>query len=224
MHNEAMPGKSAPLKTQTTACRKLRRYRAAKRAFDVVSAAAALGLLWPLMLVIGLFIRLDSEGPARFVHMRCGEDGRAFPLLKFRTMCAGAEAMIPHFTPAQRAEWEQNFKLNDDPRITRFGRLLRKTSLDELPQLINVLRGELSIVGPRPVVAAELERYGALRETLLSVPPGLTGYWQAYARSDCSYDQRMAMELYYAGHANFLWDLKIVCATFVRVLRRSGAR
>ena len=135
-----------------------------------------------------------------------------------------AEAMIADFTPEQKAEWEQNFKLDNDPRITRIGRILRKTSLDELPQLLNIAKGDLSIVGPRPVVTDELEKYGKNKEKFLSVTPGLTGYWQAYARSNCSYEQRMEMELYYVENANLLWDIKIVFATVGAVIKGRGAK
>ena len=123
-----------------------------------------------------------------------------------------------------RNEWEENFKLENDPRITRIGKILRKSSLDELPQLINILKGELSVVGPRPVVAKELERYGENKDKFLSVTPGLTGYWQAYARSTCSYEKRMEMELHYVENANFWWDIKIMFATFRAVIRGNGAQ
>ena len=146
------------------------------------------------------------------------------PLLKFRSMHVNAEDMINEFSPEQRAEWEENFKLEDDPRITRIGKFLRKSSLDELPQLINILRGELSIVGPRPVVTEELERYGENKEKFLSVTPGLTGYWQAYARSTCSDEQRRERELYYVDYASFWGDIKIMFATVGAVLRGKGAK
>lgn len=199
-------------------------YLAAKRAFDVVFASVALILLMIPMALIALLIKQESPGPAIFVHHRIGHNGRPLPLLKFRSMHMNAEHMIEQFTPTQRKEWEMNFKLDDDPRITRIGRFLRCSSLDELPQLINVLKGELSVVGPRPVITEELERYGSNREKFLSVPPGLTGYWQAYARSTCTYEQRMDMELYYVDHANFWWDIKIVFATVGAVLRKHGAK
>jgi lipopolysaccharide/colanic/teichoic acid biosynthesis glycosyltransferase len=128
------------------------------------------------------------------------------------------------FTSEQKAEYELNYKLDDDPRVTKIGGFLRKTSLDELPQFLNVLRGDLSLVGPRPVVLSELERYGENKEKFLSVTPGLTGYWQAYARSNCSYEERMQMELYYIDNANFWWDIKIAFVTIAAVLCRRGAK
>ena len=199
-------------------------YLFAKRFFDVIFSVAALALLAVPMALIILLIKIESPGPAIFVHNRFGKNGRPLPLLKFRSMHLNAEQMIKMFTPEQKEEWEQNFKLEDDPRITKIGSFLRRTSLDELPQFINILKGELSLVGPRPIVEEELERYGSEKEKFLSVTPGLTGYWQAYARSSCTYEQRMEMELYYVDHANFLWDIKIMLATVGAVLSRRGAK
>ena len=195
-----------------------------KRVFDVLFSAAALILLALPMALITVLIKLESPGPAIFVHNRFGKNGRPLPLLKFRSMHLNAEQMIELFTPEQKEEWELNFKLEDDPRITKIGSFLRRTSLDELPQFINILKGELSLVGPRPIVEEELERYGSEKEKFLSVTPGLTGYWQAYARSSCTYEQRMEMELYYVDHANFWWDIKIMLATVGAVLSRRGAK
>lgn len=199
-------------------------YLFAKRLFDVIFSVAALVLLAVPMALIILLIKIESPGPAIFVHNRFGKNGRPLPLLKFRSMHLNAEQMIEMFTPEQKEEWEQNFKLEDDPRITKIGSFLRRTSLDELPQFINILKGELSLVGPRPIVEEELERYGSEKEKFLSVTPGLTGYWQAYARSRCTYEQRMEMELYYVDHANFWWDIKIMLATVGAVLSGRGAK
>ena len=199
-------------------------YRLIKRVFDVSFSAAALILLALPMALITVMIKLESPGPAIFVHNRFGKNGSPLPLLKFRTMHMNAEKMIDTFTPEQKKEWEQNFKLENDPRITKIGGFLRRTSLDELPQFINILKGELTLVGPRPIVEEELERYGSEKEKFLSVTPGLTGYWQAYARSNCTYEQRMEMELYYVDHANFWWDIKIIFATVGAVLSRRGAK
>ncbi len=199
-------------------------YLAVKRAFDIiVSAVALIVLLLPMALIV-LLIKLEDPGPAIYVHNRFGKNGKPLPLLKFRSMFVGADKMIDSFTPEQMAQWKENFKLDNDPRITRVGKFLRRTSLDELPQLVNILKGELSIVGPRPVVAEELERYGENKDKFLSVTPGLTGYWQAYARSNCSYDERMKMELLYVENANLRWDIKIIFATFGAVIRGDGAK
>ena len=199
-------------------------YLLVKRVFDVLFSSVALVLLAVPMALITVLIKIESPGPAIFVHNRFGKNGRPLPLLKFRSMHMNAEQMIDLFTPEQKEEWEQNFKLENDPRITKIGRFLRRTSLDELPQFINVLKGELSLVGPRPIVEDELARYGSEKDKFLSVTPGLTGYWQAYARSTCTYEQRMEMELYYVDHANFWWDIKIMLATVVTVLSRRGAK
>lgn len=200
-----------------------RSYLIAKRILDIVVAVMGLLLTCIPMLIIGLLVKLESPGPAVYVHNRFGKDGKPLPLLKFRSMHMNADSMIDSFTPEQKAEWKENFKLQDDPRITRVGNFLRKSSLDELPQLFNVLKGELSLVGPRPITAEELERYGENKAKLLSIKPGLTGYWQAYARSTCTYEERIQMELFYVEKANFWWDIKIIFATFDAVFRGHGA-
>lgn len=199
-------------------------YLLLKRVFDVLFSMVALVLLAVPMALITILIKIESPGPVIFVHNRFGKNGRPLPLLKFRSMHMNAEQMIDLFTPEQKEEWEKNFKLENDPRITRIGSFLRRTSLDELPQFINILKGDLSVVGPRPIVEDELARYGSEKDKFLSVTPGLTGYWQAYARSTCTYEQRMEMELYYVDHANFWWDIKIMLATVVAVLSRRGAK
>lgn len=204
--------------------RKKTGYRIAKRFFDIVLSMVGLVVCLIPVAIIALVIRLESPGPAIFIHNRIGKNGKPLPLLKFRSMYKDAERRIRDFNDAQKAEWEQNYKLDNDPRITRVGKFLRSTSLDELPQLINVLKGELSIVGPRPVVTDELEKYGENREKFLSITPGLTGYWQAYARSTCSYEERMEMELHYVENAGFWWDVKIVFATIGAVIRKRGAK
>ncbi len=207
-----------------TSTQQKKSYLIAKRIFDVLSAGAALLVLLPVFIVLSLLIALDSEGPVIFKHKRVGKNGKPIALYKFRSMVNDAEEAIKRFTPEQKAEWEKSFKLENDPRITKIGAFLRKTSLDELPQLLNIIKGDLSVVGPRPVVDEEVERYGENKEKFLSVTPGLTGYWQAYARSDCSYEQRIEMELYYVDHASFWWDIKIIFATVGAVLSRKGAR
>ena len=207
-----------------TSTRQKKSYLLAKRTFDVLSASAALLVLSPIFLVVSLLIKLDSEGPVIFKHNRIGKNGERIALYKFRSMVQNAEEAIKNFTPEQKEEWEKNFKLEHDPRITKIGAFLRKTSLDELPQLLNIIKGDLSVVGPRPVIEEELELYGENKGKFLSAAPGLTGYWQAYARSECSYEQRMEMELYYVEHASFWWDINIIFATVGAVLCRKGAR
>lgn len=202
-------------------------FRAAmKRSIDVVGAASALLLLAPVFAMIAFLVRRDG-GPVFYAHTRIGQNGLGFGCLKFRSMrtdSAEALAALLASDPAARAEWEATRKLRNDPRITRIGRFLRKTSLDELPQLINVLRGEMSLVGPRPVVAAELaEFYGAAAAHYMSVRPGITGLWQVSGRSDTSYAQRVALDVAYASQPSLWSDIKILARTPVVVLARKGA-
>lgn len=199
-------------------------YLAVKRLFDIVLSVLGIAVAAIPMLIIALIIRVESPGPAIYLHQRVGKNGKPLRLLKFRSMYVNADEMIKEFTPEQQAEWEANFKLENDPRITRVGRFLRRSSLDELPQLVNVLMGGLSLVGPRPVVQEELEKYKNEKDKFLSVTPGLTGYWQAYARSACTYEKRMQMELYYVDNANLWWDIKILFATVGAVLHCKGAQ
>lgn len=201
-----------------------RGYLISKKILDIVLSGLALVICAIPMILIALLIKLESPGPAFYVHNRIGKNGAPLPLLKFRSMYLHADEMIQDFTPEQQKEWKENFKLDHDPRITRIGNFLRHSSMDELPQLVNVLKGELSIVGPRPVVLEELEKYGENKDKFLSVTPGLTGYWQAYARSSCTYEQRMEMELFYVENASFWWDIKIMFATVGAVLRGKGAK
>jgi Undecaprenyl-phosphate galactose phosphotransferase WbaP len=197
----------------------------AKRAFDI-GGSLLLGLaLSPLIIALVLIIRLDGL-PVLFRHKRIGRDGKVFYCLKFRSMVPNAEAVLRDLLeahPELRDEWTENHKLRDDPRITPVGRFLRLTSLDELPQLLNVLAGDMSLVGPRPIVRAELLRYGRQVSSYLAVKPGLTGLWQVKGRSNTSYRRRVAMDKYYVRHRNIFLDTYIVLATATAVLRRAGA-
>jgi len=200
---------------------------ALKRAFDVAGALASLVALLPLLLVIAALVKADG-GPVLFVHERVGRGGRRFGCLKFRSMVVDAperlEALLAS-NPEARAQWDAARKLKRDPRVTAIGRFLRASSLDELPQLINVLRGEMSLVGPRPVQAEELaEHYGpAAAEWYASVRPGITGLWQVSGRSDTSYAARVALDLRYLANPSLLWDVWILLKTPFAVLRRRGA-
>ncbi|MCB4824084.1 sugar transferase [Roseicella aerolata] len=199
---------------------------ALKRAMDILAAGSLLLLCAPVFALLALLIRADG-GPVLYAHERVGRGGRRFGCLKFRSMVTDSQVRLAALLaadPAARAEWEATRKLKDDPRVTRIGRLLRATSLDELPQLINVLRGEMSLVGPRPVVAAELaEHYGAAAEHYLSVRPGITGLWQISGRSDTSYAQRVALDTQYAANPSIRADLSILLRTPLVVLLRRGA-
>ena len=199
-------------------------YIVVKRFLDIFLSLIGLIILSPIFLIIAIIIKLDSKGPVFFVHSRIGEKGKPIGIYKFRTMVTNAEELIKKFTPEQKEEFEKNFKLENDPRVTKIGNFLRKTSLDELPQILNILKGELSIIGPRPIVQAELEKYGDDKEKFLSVKPGLTGYWAANGRSDISYEERIQMELYYVDNMSFGLDIKIFCKTILAVIKKEGAR
>ncbi|MBR0427033.1 MAG: sugar transferase [Clostridia bacterium] len=199
-------------------------YKAIKRVFDIVFSLIGLILLSPVFLIIAVIIKLDSKGPVFFVHSRIGEKGKSIGIYKFRTMVNNAEDLIKSFTPEQKEEFEKSYKLENDPRITKIGNFLRKTSLDELPQILNILKGELSIIGPRPIIQAELDKYEENKDKFLSVRPGLTGYWAANGRSDTTYEERMKMELYYVDNMSFKLDVKIFFKTIFAVLKKEGAR
>jgi len=196
-----------------------------KRIFDIVGALAIGLVLSPLILAIVILIRIEGQ-PVLFWHKRIGRNGRPFYCVKFRTMVRNAEQVLRRLLdehPELRDEWTKNFKLRRDPRITIAGRFLRRTSLDELPQLWNVLKGEMSLVGPRPVVRAELLRYGRYASRYLAVRPGLTGLWQVNGRNDTSYRRRVAMDMYYVQNQSIFLDICILGATPAAVLRRNGA-
>ena len=198
-------------------------YISIKRAIDVIISIIGLIVLSPIFLILAIIIKLDSKGPVFFAHTRYGKDGKKFKMYKFRTMYENAQDMINDFTPEQMKEWKENFKLQDDPRITKVGKFLRKTSLDELPQIVNIIKGDLSIIGPRPVIEEELEKYGDNKDKFLSVTPGLTGYWQANGRSSTTYEQRMEMELYYIDNISPKLDVKIFFKTIESVIKKEGA-
>jgi Undecaprenyl-phosphate galactose phosphotransferase WbaP len=198
----------------------------AKRALDIIGAGLGLVLLSPFFLIVALMVRADG-GPAFFAHQRVGRGGKLFGCLKFRSMVIDSQARLEALLandPVARAEWEATRKLKNDPRITRIGRFLRSTSLDELPQLINVLRGEMSLVGPRPVQEAEIDRYyGASAAHYMAVRPGITGLWQVSGRSETSYESRVALDVAYVSRPSLLADLSILLRTPVAVVSRRGA-
>ncbi|CAM2930724.1 hypothetical protein JHFBIEKO_2349 [Methylobacterium mesophilicum] len=200
---------------------------AAKRGLDIGVAATALFLLLPLMLLIAVLVWAGDRKAPIFRHMRLGRDGRSFGCLKFRSMVTDGEGVLAaHLaaSPRARAEWAATHKLSDDPRITAIGQVLRKTSLDELPQLWNVLRGEMSLVGPRPIVQAEVARYGRAFATCFAVPPGVTGLWQVSGRSDTSYAERVALDLDYASRWSLRRDIAIMLRTVPAVLAQRGSK
>jgi lipopolysaccharide/colanic/teichoic acid biosynthesis glycosyltransferase len=202
-----------------------RPYELAKRGLDIVGAITALVIFSPLFLVIVGFARA-SGGSALFRHRRVGQGGKVFECLKFRTMVPNAEEVLQNLLDSDREikeEWLRYHKLRNDPRVTLIGRFLRKTSLDELPQLWNVLRGEMSLVGPRPIVPDELRRYGHKVETFLSARPGITGLWQISGRNDTDYRRRVALDICYVKSRCLVLDLVILLKTLPAVFARSGA-
>jgi exopolysaccharide production protein ExoY len=197
-----------------------------KRIFDLLIAATMLLVFIPLFAFVALVVRLSDNGPVIFRHMRVGQGGRKFACLKFRSMVPNSDKVLKALLdsdPAARLEWECTQKLIDDPRITAVGKFLRKSSLDELPQLINVIRGDMSLVGPRPIVPSEVQRYGDKLGLYLQARPGITGIWQVSGRNDCGYDQRIEMDAVYVRNWRFSTDIVILMRTLVAVLARKGS-
>lgn len=194
-----------------------------KRFCDIFISLIGLIISLPIFLIIGILIKTESKGPVFFKHERIGKNGKVIKIYKFRTMVNDAENLMQKFSLEQRIEFERNFKLENDPRVTKIGKALRKSSIDELPQLLNVLKGELSLIGPRPIIEEELKKYKSHQEKFLSVKPGLTGNWAANGRSCTSYEERMYMELYYIDNISFKLDVEIFFKTIQTVLKREGA-
>jgi len=197
-----------------------------KRVFDVLFSVVVLPVALPFGLLVALIIRLDSSGPVLVRVKRLGRGGSAFYKLKFRTMIPDAEAVLRRLLesdPGIRDEYQKTYKIKNDPRVTHFGKWLRKTSLDELPQILNVLKGEMSWVGPRDILDTELAMYGESGPKLLSVQPGITGLWQVSGRSKLSYDKRVQLDSFYVDNLSLLLDLKIIVKTVPVVLFGDGA-
>ena len=200
-------------------------YGGAKRVLDIAGTIVLAIVFSPLILAIAILMRRQG-GSIIYKHRRIGRDGRVFECLKFRTMVPNADQVLRELLerdPEIKAEWVRDHKLRCDPRVTRLGRFLRRTSLDELPQLWNVIRGEMSLVGPRPVVREELLRYGRNVRTYLSAKPGITGLWQVKGRNDTDYRRRVVLDTYYVKNQNLLLDLYILAKTTRVVLGGSGA-
>ena len=205
---------------------KKQRNRWLKRSFDFTASLVGSLAIAPLLLCISAAIYIASPGPVIFAHRRVGSRGRKFPCYKFRTMVTNAQEQLEkHLREnlAARAEWEKDFKLKDDPRVTKIGAFLRKTSLDELPQLFNVIKGEMSLVGPRPIVEKEIERYGSYIEDYYLVRPGMTGYWQVSGRNDIDYEERVQMDAWYVRNWSLWQDIVLLLKTVKVVVGRNGA-
>ena len=203
-----------------------RRNRLFKRIFDITATVIGGILILPVIAIVAILIYLDSPGPIVFGHKRVGQGGKEFPCYKFRSMVPNAQEALEIYlkeNPEAREEWERDFKLKDDPRVTKIGKFLRKTSLDELPQLWNVLIGDMSLVGPRPIVRAEVEKYGEYINDFYLVPPGITGVWQVSGRSDTTYEERVLMDSWYVHNWSVWIDIVYLVKTVLAVLKAKGA-
>ena len=204
-------------------------YLFAKRFFDIVGSIIGVAILIPVTVAVWIarIVLKENDGPLFYEQLRYGKNGKMFRLYKFRSMCMNADEKLEKYLKENeeaRKEFEETQKLDNDPRITKLGAFLRKTSLDELPQMINILFGQMSFIGPRPVIKKEIERYGKNKNKFLSVKPGLTGYWQVNGRSNTTYKERMELELYYVDHQSLWLDAKIFFKTFKAVFSREGAK
>lgn len=203
-----------------------RRNRLAKRIFDLVATVIGGLLILPILLILAVLVGIDNKGHIIFAHRRVGRKGKLFPCYKFQSMVPDAQERLEEYlakNPEARKEWEESFKLTNDPRVTKLGAFLRKTSLDELPQLWNVLMGDMSLVGPRPIVTKEIERYGDYIREYYMVPPGITGMWQVNGRSDTTYEERVAMDTWYVRNWSVWIDLVYLFKTVKTVFTGKGA-
>ena len=190
--------------------------RTLKRIGDIIFSLIVLTLGSPIFISIAILVKLSSPGSVFYIQKRVGRNYKEFGCIKFRTMYKDADDLLPNLLekyPLMRKEFEKDFKLRQDPRITKLGRFLRRSSLDELPQFFNVLKGEMSVVGPRPIVSNEIIKYSLFMEEVISVRPGLTGLWQVSGRNNLSYKKRVELDLFYARNRNFLLDLEIIILT-----------
>ena len=198
-----------------------------KRPFDIIFSLFAIIITLPISVPIMLIVKLTDGGNIFYGHTRIGKNGKPFKIFKFRSMYMNADKKLKEIletNPKAKKEWEQNFKLKNDPRITPIGNFLRKSSLDELPQFINSLKGDMSVVGPRPVIQKELDKYYKDKaEIYKKVRPGVTGYWQVEGRSDTDYEERVKMDEEYIKNQSFLWDLKIIFQTISVMVSGRGA-
>lgn len=199
-----------------------RGYELAKRAIDIIISALVLAVLSPIIFLIALAIKLDSRGPALYRREVVGRGGKPFDAFKLRTMLEDGDPKLEQDSGLLE-EFNNNHKLKDDPRVTRIGRILRKMSIDELPQLINVLRGEMSLVGPRMISFPELARFGEWQDHILEVRPGITGLWQVNGRSNLEYEERVRLNVYYVNNRSLMLDLGILARTIPAVITGRGA-
>ena len=195
-----------------------------KRFIDIIFSLIFLILFSWLFLIIAILVKLTSKGPVFFGHERIGKNGKKFKVWKFRTMKIDKRPLEEIFTPEQLEEYKRDFKVTNDPRITKIGKFLRKTSLDELPQFFNVLIGQMSFIGFRPIIDEEYEKYGKYQELLTKCRPGITGYWASHGRSLVSYEDRTKFELYYNVKRSIWLDIRIIYHTIIGVFKEEGAK
>lgn len=197
-----------------------------KRLFDYTATIIGATFISPVLIILAILIYLDSPGPVIFAHYRIGLNGKVFPCYKFRSMVNNSQQVLKEYlshNPEARAEWERDFKLKNDPRVTKIGNFMRKTSLDELPQIFNVIKGQMSLVGPRPIVEGEVPKYGQYIHDYYLVRPGITGYWQISGRNDVDYESRVQMDSWYVRNWSLWQDIVILIKTVRVVLGRKGA-
>ena len=203
-------------------------YHTFKRLIDIIIGLVGIIILVPMTIIVKIFKIINKEkGPIFYKQKRIGKNERYFYIYKYRSMCVGADEKLKEYLkehPKEKEEFIKYRKLEHDPRITKTGKVLRETSLDEVPQVINLLNGTMTLIGPRPIVDGEIDIYGDDKEKFLSVTPGLTGYWQVNGRSNTTYEERKEMELYYVEHQSLLLDLKIFFKTFTVVINKDGAK
>lgn len=200
-------------------------YNAIKRYGELFLSFIAFPAFAVIYLIVAILLKIQDGGPVLYKAERVGLNGKNFYMYKFRTMKLNADRLEDFLSPDELEEYKKEYKLENDPRVTKVGNILRKTSMDELPQIINIIKNDMSLIGPRPIVEEETEMYGDKKSLFLSVKPGLTGYWQAYARNDVGYTdgRRQEMELYYIKNRSVRLDIKIFFATIKRVITRKGA-
>ncbi len=202
-------------------------YRISKRTVDILISSIGLVILLPIFLIVVILIKLDSKGPIFFLQKRIGINGKMFKLYKFRTMKLNADKELRRILQNDeeaRKEYEKNKKLNKDPRITKVGNLIRKLSIDELPQLINILKGEMSLIGPRPYLYREKKDMGNYYEKIITVKPGLTGLWQVSGRNNTTFKARLELDERYINNISIINDIKIFFKTFIILLKKEGAK
>lgn len=196
----------------------MKMYQIIKRILDIIFSLFSIILLLPLSIIIGIIIKLDSEGSIFYIHERIGKNGKKIKVIKFRTMYKNGDEIFEKMSEYKKNQYYTNYKIQDDERITKIGKILRKLYIDEIPQFINVLKSEMSIVGPRPIIYEETLKYGKNRKKLLSVTPGITGYWQVNAYDEMTYEERIKNELYYVENISFKLDFIIILKTIKKIL------